>query len=150
MRPSTTYTSRVSPSGRTGPENRSALTRRTYQRGSPAGRPLSEVRQQPGRRQRGRPDAVDPRVERTVGRDHDGAVALLDGLRRLRDDRRVAVLRGVHGAHVGVLAGPDTALGLALEDEHDDVVGHVGDEELVVQPQRGARAVLPPAVGAGP
>ena len=41
------------------------------------------------------------------------------------------------------------APGLTLQDEHDLVVGQVGDQETFVEPAGRGRAVLPPAVGAG-
>ena len=55
----------------------------------------------------------------------------------------------MHGADVSVTAGSYAALRPSLEHQHDVIVGHPGDQELLVQPARGAGAVLPPPVGTG-
>jgi hypothetical protein len=55
----------------------------------------------------------------------------------------------VHGTHVRVPPWSYAALRPALEHEHDDVLRHVGDEELLVQAARCTGSVLPPPVGAG-
>ena len=54
----------------------------------------------------------------------------------------------LHGI-LRVLARGTAALGGTFEHQHDLVVRQVGDEKCLVEPPRGTRTVLPPAVGAG-
>ena len=67
---------------------------------------------------------------------------------RLLDDRRVAVLRGVHGAAGGRPCPVGTpALACPSSTEHDLVVRRVGDGQPAVQPRgRCSGPVTPPAV----
>jgi hypothetical protein len=54
----------------------------------------------------------------------------------------------VRDPDVGVDPSTYAALGYALEDQHDLVVGEVGDQQRLVKAPGGAGAVLPPPVGA--
>ena len=103
--------------------------------------------EQPARTHRPRADTLDAGAQETVGGDHGDLAPPASRRARLLDDRGVPVPWRVHGQHMSVPARLHPALGRALEHQHDLVVRRVGEEELLVQPARGARAVLPPAVG---
>ena len=69
--------------------------------------------------------------------------------RHLGDDRVVAVAGCVSHLDVTVDAATGSAAGLALEDQHDLVVGEVDDQQPFVQAAGRGGAVLPPPVRAG-
>src|SRR3954447_18011411 len=105
-RPSTTYRSRASPSGSTGPRNRNALMREDA-----TADVVSKMFEEPRRALDRGAGVLDAAGQQPVGRDHCGDVTGAGSPPGLRDDRVVSMPSRVHDPHVGVLPRWHGALG---------------------------------------
>lgn len=111
--------------------------------------PRSQLVEQPPRASAAGAGRLDAGAQHPIGGNHDDATSVTDGdlPYHLVNDRVVPRPFCVNRTYASLLTGTATTPCLALEYQHDLVLGQLGGRKAVVQPACCAGPVTPPAVG---